>query len=199
MGKVLLFNRWDTEGIKVEDKGLQGYINLKPIIVPKTGGTNVKTVFWKSKNHIVERLMIRLMVPGHKGKKHKISSGHCCGKGSSSYNIVENALVLIEKKTGKNPVEVFVRAVENAAPREEITTIEYGGARYPKAVECSPQRRIDIALRMMTQGAYAKSFDSKKKIEAALADEIIKAYNVDTDSNAIAKKLELERQADASR
>lgn len=199
MAKVLLFNRWDTEGINVSDKGLQGYINLSPIIVPKTGGRNVKTQFWKSKNHIVERLITKLMVPGHKGKKHKMSSGHCCGKGTARYESVENTFELIEKKTGKNPVEVFVKALENAAPREEITTIEYGGARYPKAVECSPQRRIDIALRMMTQGAYAKSFNSKKKIEAALADEIIKAYNLDTDSNAIAKKLELERQADASR
>jgi len=199
MVKLLLFNRWDTESIQVEDKGLQRYINLRPILVPKTGGRNVKTMFWKSKNHIVERLITKLMVPGHKGKKHKMSSGHCCGKGTSRYEIIEKTFELIEKKTSKNPVEVFVKALENAAPREEITTIEYGGARYPKAVECAPQRRIDVALRMMVQGAYGKSFNSKKKVEVALADEIIKAYNMDTDSNAIAKKLELERQADASR
>ena len=52
----------------------------------------------------------------------------------------------------------------------------------------------------MVQGAYAKSFNTKKKIYDALADEIIAAYNVDQQkSNAISKKLELERQADASR
>ncbi|RME54509.1 30S ribosomal protein S7 [Candidatus Woesearchaeota archaeon] len=199
MSEIKLFNRWDTSQIKVEDPGLVRYINLKPLIVPKTGGKNVKVVFHKSKNHIVERLINKVMVPGHKGKKHKLTSGHCCGKAINKYAIVERMLAIIEKRTGKNPVEVYVKALENAAPREEVTTIEYGGARYPKAVECSPQRRIDIALRQFVQGAYQKSFGSKRKIEDALADEIIKAYNLDQSSVAIAKKLELERQADASR
>ena len=51
----------------------------------------------------------------------------------------------------------------------------------------------------MTQGAYHKSFNSKKPIEDYLAEEIIAAYNLSSASNAIAKKLEVERQADASR
>ncbi len=199
MAEVKLFNRWDTSEIKVMDKGLQRYISLRPIIMPKTGGRNVKVVFHKSRNHVVERLLTKLMVPGHKGKKHKTTSGHCCGKAAGKYMIVEKTLELIEQRTKKNPVEVLVKAIENAAPREEITTIEYGGARYPKAVECAPQRRVDIALRMMVQGAYAKSFNKKAKIEKTLAEEIIKAYNMDQTSNAIGKKLELERQADASR
>ena len=199
MSELKLFNKWDTSEIKIEDPGLIKYINLKPIIVPRTGGRNVKTQFWKSKYHVVERLINKLMIPGHKGKKHKISSGVCSGKASTAYNIVEETFKIIEKKTGKNPVEVFVKALENAAPREEITTIEYGGARYPKAVECAPQRRVDLALRLMTQGAYANSFGKKKLVQDALADEILKAYKIDQTSNAIGKKLELERQADASR
>ncbi len=113
--------------------------------------------------------------------------------------MIKETFEIIEQKTKKNPVEVFVRALENAAPREEITTIEYGGARYPKAVECAPQRRLDVAMRMMVQGAYGSHFNTKKKMTQALADEIIKAYSMDQSSNAIAKKLELERQADASR
>ncbi|MBI4448018.1 30S ribosomal protein S7 [Candidatus Woesearchaeota archaeon] len=196
---IKLFNKWDTSQIKVEDPGLQRYINIKPIIIPKTGGRNVKTVFWKSKNHIVERLINKLMVPGHKGKKHRISSGHCPGKAANKSKIVKQCFEMIEQKTKKNPIEVFIKAIEMAAPREEITTIEYGGARYPKAVECSPQRRIDIALRIMIQGSYSKSFKTKKSITECLAEEIMKAYNCDQASNAIAKKLELERQADASR
>ena len=93
----------------------------------------------------------------------------------------------------------MVKAVENAAPREEIITIEYGGARYPKAVECAPQRRVDLVLRNITQGSYAKSFGTKKPIENCLADEIISAYKLSNDSFAISKKLEVERQADSSR
>jgi len=196
---IKLFNKYDCSGISVADVGLQRYINLKPLIVPKTTGRNAKFRFWKSKYNIVERLMNKLMVPGHKGKKHKTTSGHCTGKSNNVYQIVEKAFEIIEEKTKKNPVEVFVKAVENAAPREEITTIEYGGAKYPQAVEVAPQRRVDIALRYMIQGSYQKSFNKKKKVFECLADEIIKAYNVDQSSAAIAKKLELERQADSSR
>lgn len=193
------FNRWATEGIKVDDPGLQRYITLQPRIVPKTGARYASFKFYKSRIFIVERLINKIMIPGHRAKKHKITSGQCTGKGHKAYYIVEQAFKLIEKRTKKNPVEVFVKALENAAPREEIISIEYGGARYPKAVECAPQRRIDIALRLMVQGSHAKSFNSKKSIEEALADEIINAYALSPSSMAIAKKQELERQADSSR
>ena len=51
----------------------------------------------------------------------------------------------------------------------------------------------------MTQGAYHKSFNSKKGMIDCLADEIMAASRMDRASNAISKKLEVERQADASR
>ena len=194
-----LINRWECEGIKVEDPGLARYIHLEAKLVPRSAGRNTHVKFHKSNYHIVERLMNRLMVSGHKGKKHKYSSGHNGGKAIKAYSIIEETFKLIEKKLNKNPIEVFVKALENAAPREEITAIEYGGARYPKAVECSPQRRIDLALRNMIQGAYANSFNKKKGAVNALADEIINAHNLDMKSNAISKKNELERQADSSR
>ena len=194
-----LFNRWEITQIEVKDPGLKRYVTLSPILVPKTGGKLVKTRFWKSKNNIVERLINKLMIPGHKGKKHKTTSGRISGKAIKAYNIVEEVFKILEDKTKKNPIEVFVKALENCAPREEITTIEYGGARYPQSVECAPQRRIDIALRQMVQGSYQKSFNKKLNMVDALADEILKAYNLDQGSTAITKKLELERQADASR
>ena len=199
MTEIKLFNKWDTSGVSVADSGLRGYVNLQPILVPKTGGRNIKVRFHKSKNHIVERLINKVMVPGHKGKKHHLSSGHNTGKAQNAYNIVKEALEIIEKKLGKNPVEVFVKALENAAPREEITTIEYGGAKYPQAVDIAPQRRVDIALRQFVYGTYNKSFNGKKKAAECLADEIMYAYNSDQKSQAISKKLELERQADSSR
>jgi len=196
--ELKLFGIWDTSKVEVIDLGLKRYINLNPILVPKTSGRNVKIRFHKSKNPIVERLINKLMIPGHKGKKHRLTSYRCTGK-LKCYDIVKEAFKKIEKKTNVNPVSVFIKALENSAPREEITTIEYGGARYPQAVDCSPQRRIDIALRMMIQGAYSKSFNSKRKISDTLADEIINAYNNDNKSNAIAKKNELERQSDSAR
>nr|MCK4930440.1 30S ribosomal protein S7 [Nanoarchaeota archaeon] len=199
MVNVLAFNKWDCSGIKVLDPGLVRYINVKPVIVPKTGARYAGNRFHKSKLFIVERLINRVMNPGHKGKKHFRTSRHCTGKGAGAVKIVEEALKIVESKTKKNPVEVLVKAVENAAPREEIITIEYGGARYPKAVEMSSQRRVDTALKFFVQGAYHKAFNKKISAEESLAREIIGAYNSSGDSLAISKKFELERQADASR
>ncbi|MBR9690729.1 30S ribosomal protein S7 [Candidatus Woesearchaeota archaeon] len=197
--EVKAFNKWGTADIKVDDPGIQKYICLKPTFVPKTGARYAGNRFHKSRVFIVERLINKAMVPGHKGKKHTISSGHNTGKAQKTYKIIEKALDIIEKKTGKNPIGVLVKAIENAAPREEIITIEYGGARYPKAVECAPQRRVDLVLKLMTQGVYQKSFNSKKSASDAWADEILAAYNLSQNSIAIQKKLELERQADSSR
>ena len=199
MSQILAFNRWSTDGIKVDDPGLKNYISLQPRIVPKTGARYARNRFHKSKIFIVERLINKIMIPGHKSKKHFKTSYHATGKANKAFSIVENVFGLIEKQTKENPIKVFAKALENAAQREEIITIEYGGARYPKSVECAPQRRIDLALRNMTQGAYHKSFNSKKSIEACLSDEIISAYKLYNTSNAISKKLEVERQADASR
>ncbi|RLE43071.1 30S ribosomal protein S7 [Candidatus Woesearchaeota archaeon] len=199
MATVKAFNKWSTEGIEVKDEGLKRYICLDPTIVPRTGAKYAGQRFHKSNVFIVERLINRVMVPGHRGKKHKLTSGHCTGKALNAYRIVEKALEYIEKKTGKNPIEVLVRAIENAATREEIVTIEYGGARYPKAVECSPQRRVDLVLRYFVHGAYDRSFKSKVSAEQALAEEILAAYEGSPKSAAVSKKRELERQADASR
>jgi len=193
-----LFDRWESTGVKVRDPGLQKYVSLGETYLPRSSGRDI-TRLTRGNRHLIDRLITKLMVPGHKGKKHTLTSGHTTGKFNTCYKIVEKAFVSIEKKLGKNPLEVFVTAVENGAPREEITTIEYGGAKYPKAVECSPLRRIDVALRAIIQGAYSKSFNSKKSAHECLADEIIFAYQLSPSSNAIAKKNEAERQADSSR
>ncbi|MBS3128711.1 30S ribosomal protein S7 [Candidatus Woesearchaeota archaeon] len=196
---IKAFNRWSTEGIEVQDPGLRSYITLEPRVVPKTGARYAGNRFHKSKTFIVERLINKIMIPGHKSKKHFKSSGLITGKASTAYNLVEKTLTKIEQTTKENPVKVLVKAIENAAPREEIITIEYGGARYPKAVECAPQRRVDIALRLMVQGAYHKSFNNKKSFVDFLTEEITGAYYSDQKSHAISKKNEVERQADSSR
>lgn len=200
MSDILAFNKWDCSTIKVADPGLVRYITIKPTIVPRTGARYAGNRFHKSKIFIVERLMNKLMVSGRATtKKHKISSGHTTGKGSTVYKVVFDAFTIIEAKLKQNPIEVFVKAIENAAPREEIITIEYGGARYPKAVECAPQRRIDRALKFMAQGAYKASFNRNRSAADALATEIINAFKLSQTSVAIAKKFEVERQSDSSR
>ncbi len=199
MSDIKFFNRWSAGGVTVEDLGLQKYMALDPRIVPKTGARYAGNRFHKSQTFIVERLASKLMSSGHKGKKHFMSSGHNTGKKTKVLKVVESALAKAEAKLNVNPLAIVVKAIENAAPREEVIAIEYGGARYPKAVDVAPQRRIDLVLKFMVQGAYSKSFNKKKSIEDALAEELIAAFQSSAKSNAIAKKRDLERQAASSK
>ena len=185
-----IFNRWEIVNIQVQDPGLKNYINLNPVLVPRTGGKYAKTRFWKNKNNIVERLINKVLIPGHKGKKHKTTSGRFAGKAMKASKIVYNAFNIVEEKTKKNPVAVLVKAIENAAPRDEITVIEYGGARYPQAVDVSPLRRVGLALKHIVHGASDKAFGKKKDIAQALAEEIMLAADGNMESFAMKKKNE---------
>lgn len=196
---IKFFNRWTVENVKVTDPGLVAYLTLDPKIIPKTGARYAGARFHKSQTFIVERLATKIMNSGHKSKKHFMSSGHNTGKKNNALKIVKAALMKMEAQLKLNPLAILVKAVENAAPREEVIAIEYGGARYPKAVDVAPQRRIDLALRALTQSAYLKSFNKKVRIEDALAAEIVAAYQSSSKSGAISKKRDLERQAASSK
>ena len=114
-------------------------------------------------------------------------------------NTVIKALKIVEEKTKQNPVQVLVLAIEKSSPREEVTTIEYGGAKYPQAVDCSPTRRVALTLRLIIHGAYDKSFGKKTKIQDALANEIILASQGSVESAAFQKKNDAEKQANSAR
>ena len=147
--EIKLFGKWSYEGIEIRDPSLKRYISLKPVWLPHTGGRHEHRRFGKAEVPIVERLINKLMRPGRNaGKKHL------------AYNIVKQAFELIYLKTGENPLQVLVRAIENAAPREETTRIMYGGIAYHVAVDVSPQRRVDLALRFITDGARNAAFNN---------------------------------------
>jgi small subunit ribosomal protein S7 len=195
-----LFDRWETESIKVKDPGLEKYINLQPVIMPRSGGIHASKQFHKSKVNIVERLMNKMMVPGHRGRKHVMTSGRCVGKKYKEYKIIKSCFERIENETKLNPVEAFVRAVENSALREEITSYQVGGMMVRRAVITSPQRRVDLALTTIAQTAYKKSFGKKQNIVDALTTEIIGAYNNDASkSEAVKEKERIEREAEGAR
>jgi len=193
-----LFDIYDVSNIKVEDPGMRRYINLDPRLMVKSHG-RIMEKFGKGKTNLIEIFANLIAVPGHRGKKHKIQTSWKTGKYSQNMKIVLKCLDIIQNKTKQNPIQVLVTAIENSAPRDGVTVIEYGGARYPQAVDISPLRRVTMTLRHLVQGSYDKSFNKKTKIEQALANEIIKAYNNEADSYIMAKKKDSERQADSAR
>ena len=193
-----LFDMYDVSEIEIKDSSLKPHINLTPRILLKSHGRNIEK-FAKSRVNILERLANRIAVPGHVGKKHKIITSWSSGKYNKNMGIVIAALDFIEKKTKKNPIQVLVNAIDNGSPRDEITVIEHAGARYPQAVDCSPLRRIDLALRWIVQGSYQRCFAKKKSMSQSLAEEIIKASEENMESYSIGKKNEAEKQADSAR
>ena len=100
------FNKWDVTKVLVTDPGLKKYIELKPMLVPKSFGRNSNQRFGKSKCAIVERLMNKIQVTGHKGKKHHRTSGHMTGKGLHTYDVTQQCLEIVEKIKGKSPVAI---------------------------------------------------------------------------------------------
>ena len=198
MVEMKIFDQFTTEGVEVKDPGLKKVINLTPKLLLKSHG-RIKFDQAKSKVNVIERLINVLQVPGSRGKKHKIITRWNTGKYSKNAKIVINAFKIIEQKTGENPIGVFIRAIENSAPRDEITTIEYGGARYPQAVDTSPRRRLSLALRWLVHGAYDRAFNKKANITESLAKEIMLAAENSGESFAISKKNDFEKQADSAR
>lgn len=198
--KLKIFDKWPISSVKVQDPGLEKYIGLYPAIVPKSGGKFSSSPHGKPKMIIVERLITKLMVPGHKGKKHKISSGRATGKYNVHYKTVKETFEIIEKKTKKNPIDVLVRAIENAALREEIAAYQVGGIIVRRSVVTSPQRRVDLALRVIVQAAYGKSFGKRNTMAQALAEELIAAAGNDSSKSAAVKEKErIEREAAGAR
>lgn len=185
---IKLFEKWSFKEVQVKNLGLQRYISLKPMVVPHSMGRHEHKRFRKANVNIVERLVNNLMQPGGNA-----------GKKAKAMNIVKHAFEIIHLRTGRNPLEVLVKAVENSAPCEDTTRISYGGIVYHLSIDIAPQRRVDLALRNIGEGARQASINNPRSIEECLAEELILAGNHDIKSYAVSKRHELERIAQSSR
>ena len=199
--EIQLFNRWSFKKIKVSDFTLEPYINLRPIIIPHSAGKHEHKRFWKSsKVSVVERFINRLLSPGFiagKIKGHK--SSYNSGKKTKLIRCVKTAFILVEYITEKNPIQVLVDAIINVSPREETTRIAMGGISYASAVDISPQRRVDLALKYLIQAIASSSSNNLKDFEECVAQELINAAKNSQESRAIKKKDEIERIAVSAR
>jgi small subunit ribosomal protein S7 len=186
--EIKLFQKWSFKDIAVVDIGLQRYLNLTPMVAPHSMGRHEHQRFRKAKVNIVERLINGLM-----------RSGKNAGKKAKATNIVKETFEIVYLRTGKNPIEILVKAVENAAPCEDTTRVSYGGVVYHLSVDVAPQRRIDLAIRHITDGARNASKNNPRSIQETLADELVLAAAKDIKSAGVAKRNEIERVAQSSR
>jgi len=184
----LLFGKWSTSDLSISDPGIQRYVTIHSPFILHSSGRNANKRFGKASTPIVERFINRLMKSGkNSGKKHL------------AYNLVKNAFALIYARTGQNPLQVFLSALEHTAPREETTRISYGGIVYHTSVDTAPQRRVDRALAFLAHGASRAAFDNIKTLDECIADELLLASRNDTKSFAFKRKLEVERVSRSAR
>ncbi len=183
-----LFGKYSFEGLEVHDPGLAPYLYLHPIYAPHTEGKLSGHPFQKTRMHLVERLTNHLM----KGE-------HFTGKKSKALATVRKAFDELSQREKQNPLQLLINAVENAAPREEVTRLQFGGISVPRAVDAAPSRRVGVAIRNIAQGAIQASHKSTKSIESCLANEIALAAKGDQTSFAVARKEEVERVAQSAR
>ncbi len=194
---TLLFGKY-SYGVEIHDPSLKNYVNLTPIEYPMTFRRGSQKQFSKADINIIERLENSLMRGGTGSKigGHVIrTEGRLQGKKQKVIKIIESAFDKVNERTHKNPLEVFVRALENSAPIEDTTRVRYGGIISNVAVDVSASRRLDIALRNVAIAAIVGAFKKKRKIDEALADELILAANNDVNSYATKRKNEIERMA----
>ncbi|WP_414836861.1 30S ribosomal protein S7 [Candidatus Nanohalococcus occultus] len=197
--EMLTFGKYDATDIEVGDDGLVRYIGLENILAPRSRGRHSERQFYKADVPIVERLLNRMYVAGHRGNKHYISSGHNTGSSEKIWKIIENAFDQINEETGENPFQVLTDAIENSAPTEEVVTYQRGGVRARKAVLVAPQRRVDLALRLLVQGAYEDRLTESNDAASVLANELISAANGDDNVRAVREKERKEKEAEGAR
>lgn len=116
------------------------------------------------------------------------------GKKTLARRIVYSAFEEIKKKTGKDPIEVFEKALENVKPHMEVRPRRVGGATYQVPMEVRPERQISLALRWIVNFARERS---ERRMVERLAGELLDAYN--NRGGAVKKKEDVHKMAEANK
>lgn len=116
------------------------------------------------------------------------------GKKGVSETIFYKAMNILEQKAKKDPIEVFVQALENVKPVVEVRSRRVGGATYQVPVEIRPERRQALGIRWLITYSRGRS---EKTMYEKLAAELMDAYN--NTGTSIKKKEDTHRMADANK
>jgi small subunit ribosomal protein S7 len=116
------------------------------------------------------------------------------GKKAVAERIIYGAFDQIEKKSGKDPLEIFTVALNNIKPMVEVKSRRVGGANYQVPVEVRPVRRVALAMRWLKESARKRG---EKSMAQRLANELLEA--VEGRGGAMKKRDEVHRMAEANK
>ncbi|PWM45982.1 MAG: 30S ribosomal protein S7 [Clostridiales bacterium] len=130
-------------------------------------------------SQLVSKLINSIMLDGKKGVAQKI---------------VYDAFDIVKEKTGKDPLEVYMQAMENIMPVLEVKARRVGGSNYQVPMEVRPERRTTLGLRWLTM--YARN-RNERTMKERLANEILDAIN--SQGGAFKKKEDTHKMAEANK
>jgi small subunit ribosomal protein S7 len=116
------------------------------------------------------------------------------GKKAVALKIVYSAFDILEEKTKKPAIDIFMQALENAGPTVELRSRRVGGANYQVPVEVRPERRTALAMRWILDAARS---GKGKPMHLKLSEELLNAAN--NTGTAIKKRADVHRMADANK
>jgi small subunit ribosomal protein S7 len=149
--------------------------------VPRKGNVPLREVLPDPLYHDVRvtKLINNIMQDGKKGVAQKICY---------------DAFEIIKERSGKEPLEVFLQALENIMPVLEVKARRVGGANYQVPIEVRPERRQTLGLRWLVMFTRKRS---ERTMKERLANEILDAVN--GTGGAFKKKEDVHKMADANR
>jgi small subunit ribosomal protein S7 len=116
------------------------------------------------------------------------------GKKNAAESIFYHALELVNKRSGKDPLEVFEQAMRNVMPTVEVRPRRVGGATYQVPTEVRPIRKLDLGIRWMITNARKRG---GKSMQEKLAGEIMDAAN--NTGAAVKKREDTHKMAEANK
>jgi small subunit ribosomal protein S7 len=116
------------------------------------------------------------------------------GKRSVGLRIVHGAMNILQQKADKEPLEVFLKALDNVKPTVEVKSRRVGGATYQVPVEIRESRREALGMRWIITAARARSGHG---MEERLAAELLDSYN--NTGTAFKKKEDTHKMAEANK
>ena len=130
-------------------------------------------------NILVTRFVNRLMMRGKKSLAEKI---------------FYRALDIIAERSGRQPLEVFEKAVNNVKPAVEVKPRRIGGATYQVPVEVRSERQVSLAIRWLIASARKRA---GKNMQEKLATELLEAAQ--NTGASIKKKEDTYKMAEANK
>jgi small subunit ribosomal protein S7 len=116
------------------------------------------------------------------------------GKRSVGLRTVHEAMAILQSKADKDPLEIFLKALDNVKPVIEVKSRRVGGATYQVPVEIRESRREALSMRWIISAARNRS---GKGMEDRLAAELLDAYN--NTGTAFKKKEDTHKMAEANK